>query len=98
MKQSTYKESVEALCQTKLKMSLSEAVDVIDLIERIRVLSERDNLYTQRISGLARGTNKEDPTDCSFVQRAVGALCSDNVSSWNELKRVVKELNEKLSK
>jgi hypothetical protein len=55
----------------KIGFTPSEAVELADLLEKVRKLLESDKLYVQRFAGLKRNTNKEDPLDCHYVQKCL---------------------------
>jgi hypothetical protein len=55
----------------KIGLDPFQAVELADLLEKIRKLLEPDKLYVQRFAGLKRNTNKEDPLDCHYVQRCL---------------------------
>jgi hypothetical protein len=84
------------LSTAQLNLSLPNMLKVIEKLERLRILLSTDHLYTQRTVGLARGTTKDDPLDCSFVLRAMREMLTTNKDDLQEVKRLLYWLSNEL--
>lgn len=88
---------LEELSFEQLNLSLPKLLEVIEKFEELRILLGSDHLYTQRTVGLARGTKKEDPLDCSFVLRAIREMLTTNKDDLRKMKQAVRWLDSELN-
>ena len=68
--------SLEAHSLDSLGIDLDTVLEITKKAEALRKLLGEDGIYTQRTTGLARGTTKDDPKDCRYVQKALAEAFS----------------------
>lgn len=89
-----YLEEIEERCLEKTFMDLRQLLQVIESLEKIRILLDEDHLYTQRADGLAKGTVKKDPLECPFVIKALMKIIDEHPGDLEKLNKEIDLLAE----
>lgn len=97
MQQTEVTDYLTELSLNQLQLSLPRLLKVIGILDEIRVLLDPDHLYTQRCIGLARGTNKDDPLDCTFVLRAIREMLTTNQEDFYKVRNLIRTLDCELN-
>lgn len=83
----SFKAELDELCQEELHIHLETLLKIVPTLEKIRRLLTSP-LDSERFNGLMRMTSKEDPLDCTYVQKCVIAMCK-NSKEFHDLLREV---------
>ena len=88
-----YLDEINEICVDKTSLNLKELLNVIEVLEEVRVLLDDQHLYVQRTAGLARGTTKPNPLDCPFVIKSMTKMLDEHLEDFSKLKRRIEQLN-----